>query len=93
MLSSCSHGSSTTKLLTAKGVYGFFPANSVGDDIEMYTDDRRTDSPDDHPYVAPAIGEAARATQSCAGGFCRAERVRPRGLCRSLCRDDGSRGG
>ena len=29
------------KLLTAKAVLGFFPANSVGDDIEVYTDDER----------------------------------------------------
>lgn len=29
-------------LLTARGVYGLFPANSVGDDIEVYTDDTRT---------------------------------------------------
>ncbi|UCE68035.1 MAG: methionine synthase [Candidatus Zixiibacteriota bacterium] len=29
------------KLLTAKGVIGLFPANSVGDDIEIYTDDNR----------------------------------------------------
>ena len=29
------------KHLTAKGVYGFFPANSVGDDIEVYADDTR----------------------------------------------------
>ena len=31
------------KLLIARGVYGFFPANSLGDDIELYTDDRRTE--------------------------------------------------
>jgi 5-methyltetrahydrofolate--homocysteine methyltransferase len=30
------------KLLTAKGVFGIFPANSVGDDIEVYTDENRT---------------------------------------------------
>ena len=24
------------KLLTARGVYGFFPANAVGDDVELY---------------------------------------------------------
>jgi 5-methyltetrahydrofolate--homocysteine methyltransferase len=30
------------RLLTANAVYGFFPANSVGDDIELYTDDTRT---------------------------------------------------
>jgi 5-methyltetrahydrofolate--homocysteine methyltransferase len=28
-------------LITARGVYGFFPASAVGDDIELYTDDRR----------------------------------------------------
>ncbi|OOQ60699.1 methionine synthase [Mucilaginibacter pedocola] len=30
------------KLLTANGVIGFWPANSVGDDIEVYTDESRT---------------------------------------------------
>jgi 5-methyltetrahydrofolate--homocysteine methyltransferase len=29
------------RLLTARGVYGFFPASSVGDDIELYTDESR----------------------------------------------------
>ncbi len=29
------------RLLQAHAVFGFFPANSVGDDIELYTDDRR----------------------------------------------------
>src|SRR5690606_21924682 len=29
-------------LLTANGVIGFWPANSVGDDIELYTDETRT---------------------------------------------------
>ncbi len=29
------------KSLTANGVYGLFPANSVGDDIELYTDEGR----------------------------------------------------
>ncbi|MGA2570241.1 MAG: methionine synthase [Terracidiphilus sp.] len=30
------------KLLTARGVYGFFPANAVGDDIEIYADSARS---------------------------------------------------
>ncbi len=30
------------RLLTARGVYGFFPANSVGDDLELYADESRT---------------------------------------------------
>ena len=29
-------------LITARGVYGFFPANAVGDDVELYTDESRT---------------------------------------------------
>ena len=29
-------------LLTARGVYGFFPANSSADDVEVYTDNSRS---------------------------------------------------
>ena len=29
------------KLLSARGVYGLFPANAVGDDVDLYTDDSR----------------------------------------------------
>ena len=31
----------TKKLLTARGVYGFWPANSTGDDVDLYTDETR----------------------------------------------------
>ncbi len=31
------------KLLTARGVYGFWPANSLGDDVEIYRDETRTE--------------------------------------------------
>jgi 5-methyltetrahydrofolate--homocysteine methyltransferase len=30
------------KLITARGVYGFFPASAVRDDVELYTDCKRT---------------------------------------------------
>ncbi len=30
------------KRLVARAVYGFFPANAVGDDVELYTDESRT---------------------------------------------------
>ncbi len=30
------------KLIRARGVYGFFPANAVGDDVELYTDESRS---------------------------------------------------
>jgi len=29
------------KLITARGVYGFFPAYAAGDDVELYADDKR----------------------------------------------------
>jgi 5-methyltetrahydrofolate--homocysteine methyltransferase len=29
------------KLITARGVYGFFPASAAGDDVELYADDTR----------------------------------------------------
>src|ERR1019366_9484422 len=29
-------------LITARGAHGFFPANAVGDDVELYADDTRT---------------------------------------------------
>ena len=38
----CSTGSSPRSCSTASGVYGFFPANSDGDDIVVYTDETRT---------------------------------------------------
>jgi 5-methyltetrahydrofolate--homocysteine methyltransferase len=31
------------RLLRARGVFGFYPANSVGDDIELYSEDRSAD--------------------------------------------------
>jgi 5-methyltetrahydrofolate--homocysteine methyltransferase len=30
------------RLLTARGVYGFFPANAVGEDVELYADETRS---------------------------------------------------
>jgi 5-methyltetrahydrofolate--homocysteine methyltransferase len=30
------------KLITARGVYGFFPASAIGDDVELYTDATRS---------------------------------------------------
>ncbi|HZS11465.1 MAG TPA: vitamin B12 dependent-methionine synthase activation domain-containing protein, partial [Nitrospirales bacterium] len=63
------------KLLVARGVYGFFPANSVGDDIELYQDDSRAtvravvhtlrqqmEKPEDQPNLALADFIAPRGT-------------------------------
>ena len=40
-------------------VVGFWPANSVGDDIELYTDETRTGLGRHDPHAAPADGQAA----------------------------------
>jgi 5-methyltetrahydrofolate--homocysteine methyltransferase len=61
------------ELLTARAVFGFFPANAVGDDIELYTDDSRTgllttlhtlrqqsERPEDQPHQALADYVAPR---------------------------------
>jgi 5-methyltetrahydrofolate--homocysteine methyltransferase len=32
------------QLITARGVYGLFPANAVGDDVELYRDDTRVEA-------------------------------------------------
>ena len=46
-------------LITARGVYGFFPANAVGDDVELYTDDTREQGARAIPLPPPA-GEQGR---------------------------------
>ncbi len=39
------------KLITARGVYGFFPANSRGDDIELYSDTSRSSVLEDFHFL------------------------------------------
>ena len=46
-------------LITARGVYGFFPANAVGDDVELYTDDARAQRAGALPLPPPADGPKA----------------------------------
>ncbi len=41
-------------LITARGVYGLFPANAVGDDVELYTDSTRENCADAIPLSPPA---------------------------------------
>jgi 5-methyltetrahydrofolate--homocysteine methyltransferase len=42
-------------LITARGVYGFFPANAVGDDIELYTDATRTEVQDRFHFLRQQV--------------------------------------
>ena len=47
------------KLITARGVYGLFPASAVGDDVELYTDANARDGAGAISFSAPA-GEPGR---------------------------------
>ena len=49
------------ELVTARGVYGFFPANGVGDDIELYTDESRRRA---QPTIASRWEERSRSPES-----------------------------
>jgi 5-methyltetrahydrofolate--homocysteine methyltransferase len=45
------------KLLTARAVYGLFPANAVGDDVELYTDETRTTRLTDFHFLRQQIAK------------------------------------
>ena len=57
------------KLLTARAVYGFFAANAVGDDVELYTDGGRKPGSGPAAFSAPAIGPGRERALPVAGGF------------------------
>jgi 5-methyltetrahydrofolate--homocysteine methyltransferase len=58
-----------------KAVIGFWPANAVGDDIRLYTDESRQERARDLPWPAPAALQARRQANMCAVGFRRAEGI------------------
>jgi 5-methyltetrahydrofolate--homocysteine methyltransferase len=43
-------------LLTARGVYGIFRANAVGDDVELYTDETRGEVVDKFHFLRQQVG-------------------------------------
>ena len=63
-------------LITARAVYGFFPANAVGDDVELYADASRGRSARAVPLPAPADAEGRQRAVPVAGRLHRA-RERP----------------
>ena len=64
------------KLLQANGVIGFWPANSVGDDIELYTDETRKQVLNTHSYPAPAGEKVKGEPYYALVGFYRTKRKR-----------------
>ena len=74
--------------LTANGVVGLFPANSVGDDIEVYLDEQRGEAARRTPPPAAAGRTPARRTEPMPGRLRRAQGDRSQGLRRDV-RGDG----
>ena len=60
----CSTRSSPRSSSTARGVYGLFAANAVGDDVELYTDATRTKVARTLPLPAPADAPRTRASRT-----------------------------
>ena len=81
------------KWLVANGVVGFWPANSVGDDIEIYSDESRKKKIATLAHAPPADAPRREQVESCALRFHRAQRDRPRRLYRRLRRDHRYRRG
>ena len=61
------------KLITARGVYGFFPANAVGDDVELYADELAGRSAGAVAFSAPAGESGGQRAVPFAGGLYCAE--------------------
>jgi 5-methyltetrahydrofolate--homocysteine methyltransferase len=54
----------TKKLLTARGVYALFPANAVGDDVELYTDATRSTVQDRFHFLRQQTEKAGEPNRS-----------------------------
>ena len=71
----CWRKSSAGKLLQPRGVYGFFPANRVGDDVELYTDESRAKVLTTFHFLRQQIEKGRRHAELVSGGFCCAESI------------------
>lgn len=57
------------KWLSARAVIGFFPANSIGDDIEVYTDDERTEVKTVLHHLRQQMAKPSDRPNSCISDF------------------------
>lgn len=57
------------KLLEARGVYGFWPSNAVGDDIELYTDESRTEVLATFHFLRQQMQKPAGQSNHCLADF------------------------
>ena len=57
------------KWLTAKGVFGLFPANSIGDSVEVYTDETRTQVATTFHFLRQQSEKSTDAFNKCLADF------------------------
>jgi 5-methyltetrahydrofolate--homocysteine methyltransferase len=57
------------KLITARGVYGLFPANATGDDVELYTDETRSSVLDRFHFLRQQANREGAETCRCLADF------------------------
>jgi len=55
--------------LTARGVYGFFPANAVGDDVELYQDESRSTLLERFLFLRQQAAKSSGSPNRCLGDF------------------------
>ncbi|MCI0437498.1 MAG: methionine synthase, partial [Chloroflexi bacterium] len=66
------------KILTAKAVIGFFPANAVGDDVELYTDDSRREVLKVFRFLRQQSDKSRQRADISKNNFCLADFVAPK---------------
>ncbi len=56
-------------LLVARGVHAFWPANSIGDDVELYTDEERSEKVATFYFLRQQMQKTAGQTNHCLADF------------------------
>ena len=66
------------KSLTARAVFGLFPANSVGDDVELYTDESRTEVLTKFHFLRQQMDKSDGKSEDGTINYCLADFVAPK---------------
>jgi 5-methyltetrahydrofolate--homocysteine methyltransferase len=69
------------KLLQAHGIFGFFPANAVGDDVELYTDATRGEVLTRFHFLRQQVDKGTDADGAFTPNYCLADFVAPKSSC------------
>jgi 5-methyltetrahydrofolate--homocysteine methyltransferase len=63
------HHITAKNLLVARGVHAFWPANSIGDDVELYTDEQRSEKVATFYFLRQQMQKPAGQTNHCLADF------------------------